>query len=120
MQNCAARCAASRSTTISRTIPAAIRETIAGLRQRRRRAMAASIAVFEPRSNTLKQGVLKDALPGSFAGRDQVYIHNAGLSWDARRGCSRRSGAARALRIRPAGAGRGASPPRRATATRSW
>ena len=39
--------------------------------------------MFEPRSNTLKQGVLKDALPGSFAGADKVYIHDAGLSWDA-------------------------------------
>ena len=68
--------------------PTAIRETIAGLRQRiegsRQRDGAGRIlAVFEPRSNTLKQGVMKDALPGSFAGADQVYIHDAGLSWDA-------------------------------------
>ncbi|MFZ2157227.1 MAG: UDP-N-acetylmuramate:L-alanyl-gamma-D-glutamyl-meso-diaminopimelate ligase [Bradyrhizobium sp.] len=69
--------------------PTAIRETIAGLRQRiegsRQRDGAGRIlAVFEPRSNTLKQGVLKDALPGSFAGADKVYIHDAGLAWDAR------------------------------------
>ncbi len=74
--------------------PTAIRETIAGLRQRiegsrertegsRQRDGAGRIlAVFEPRSNTLKQGVLKDALPGSFAGADKVYIHDAGLAWD--------------------------------------
>jgi UDP-N-acetylmuramate: L-alanyl-gamma-D-glutamyl-meso-diaminopimelate ligase len=62
--------------------PTAIRETIAGLRQRHR--MGRVLAVFEPRSNTLKQGVLKDALPGSFAGADKVYIHDAGLAWDAR------------------------------------
>jgi UDP-N-acetylmuramate: L-alanyl-gamma-D-glutamyl-meso-diaminopimelate ligase len=61
--------------------PTAIRETIAGLRQRERAGRI--LAVFEPRSNTLKQGVLKDALPGSFEGADRVYIHNAGLSWDA-------------------------------------
>ena len=61
--------------------PTAIRETIAGLRQRERNGRI--LAVFEPRSNTLKQGVLKDALPGSFARADQVYIHNAGLAWDA-------------------------------------
>jgi len=61
--------------------PTAIRETIAGLRQRHRSGRI--LAVFEPRSNTLKQGVLKDALPGSFEGADKVYIHNAGLSWDA-------------------------------------
>jgi UDP-N-acetylmuramate: L-alanyl-gamma-D-glutamyl-meso-diaminopimelate ligase len=59
--------------------PTAIRETIAGLRQRRGRILA----VFEPRSNTLKRGVLKDALPASFEGADRVFIHNAGLSWDA-------------------------------------
>ena len=62
--------------------PTAIRETIAGLRQRHRAGRV--LAVFEPRSNTLKQGVLKDALPGSFAGADKVYIHDAGLAWDAR------------------------------------
>jgi UDP-N-acetylmuramate: L-alanyl-gamma-D-glutamyl-meso-diaminopimelate ligase len=62
--------------------PTAIRETIAGLRQRSRTGRI--LAVFEPRSNTLKKGVMKEALPGSFAGADRVYIYNAGLSWDAR------------------------------------
>ena len=62
--------------------PTAIRETIAGLRQRERNGRV--LAVFEPRSNTLKQGVLKEALPGSFEGADRVYIHSAGLAWDAR------------------------------------
>jgi UDP-N-acetylmuramate: L-alanyl-gamma-D-glutamyl-meso-diaminopimelate ligase len=62
--------------------PTAIRETIAGLRQHHRAGRL--LAVFEPRSNTLKQGVLKDALPGSFTGADKVYIHDAGLAWDAR------------------------------------
>jgi len=61
--------------------PTAIRETIAGLRQRHRTGRI--LAVFEPRSNTLKQGVLKDALPGSFEGADKVYIHDAGLAWNA-------------------------------------
>ena len=61
--------------------PTAIRETIAGLRQQQRNGRI--LAVFEPRSNTLKQGMLKEALPGSFAGADRVYIHHAGLSWDA-------------------------------------
>ena len=68
--------------------PTAIRETLAGLRQRiegsrGRDGTGRILAVFEPRSNTLKQGVLKDALPGSFAGADKVYIHDAGLAWDA-------------------------------------
>jgi UDP-N-acetylmuramate: L-alanyl-gamma-D-glutamyl-meso-diaminopimelate ligase len=61
--------------------PTAIRETIAGLRQRSRAGRI--LAVFEPRSNTLKKGVLKDVLPGSFAAADQVYVYSAGLSWDA-------------------------------------
>ena len=68
--------------------PTAIRETIAGLRQRiegsRERDGAGRIlAVFEPRSNTLKKGVLKEALPGSLEGADRIYIHHAGLAWDA-------------------------------------
>jgi len=68
--------------------PTAIRETIAGLRQRiegsrGRDGTGRILAVFEPRSNTLKQGVLKDALPGSFESADKVYIHDAGLAWDA-------------------------------------
>jgi UDP-N-acetylmuramate: L-alanyl-gamma-D-glutamyl-meso-diaminopimelate ligase len=31
----------------------------------------------------LKQGVLKDALPESFAQADQVHVYSAGLDWDA-------------------------------------
>jgi len=61
--------------------PTALRETIAGLRQRSRAGRI--LAVFEPRSNTLKKGVMKDALPESLAGADRIYIYNAGLSWDA-------------------------------------
>jgi UDP-N-acetylmuramate: L-alanyl-gamma-D-glutamyl-meso-diaminopimelate ligase len=61
--------------------PTAIRETIAAMRQRSRDGRI--LAVFEPRSNTLKKGVMKDALPGSFAGADRVYIYSTGLSWDA-------------------------------------
>jgi len=68
--------------------PTAIRETIAGLRQqiegpRGHGGAGRILAVFEPRSNTLKQGALKDALPGSFAAADKVYIYDAGLPWDA-------------------------------------
>jgi len=67
--------------------PTAIRETIAGLRQRiegsRARDGGRILAVFEPRSNTLKQGIMKDALPGSFARADRTYIYGAGLAWDA-------------------------------------
>ena len=61
--------------------PTAIRETIAGLRQQKHDGRI--LAVFEPRSNTLKKGIMKDALPGSFALADLVYIYSAGLPWDA-------------------------------------
>jgi UDP-N-acetylmuramate: L-alanyl-gamma-D-glutamyl-meso-diaminopimelate ligase len=66
--------------------PTAIRETIAGLRHRTKGSSDGAgriLAVFEPRSNTLKQGVLKDALPASLDGADKVFIHSAGLAWDA-------------------------------------
>ena len=62
--------------------PTAIRETIAALRQRSNGARI--LAVFEPRSNTMKKGVMREALPQSFAGADRVYVYTAGLSWDAR------------------------------------
>ena len=61
--------------------PTAIRESITGLRQRERNGRI--LAVFEPRSNTLKRGALKDALPGSFSGADRVFVYSNGLSWDA-------------------------------------
>ena len=61
--------------------PTAIRETIAALRERIRDARI--LAVFEPRSNTLKKGVMVEALPGSFTRADRVYIYSAGISWDA-------------------------------------
>ena len=61
--------------------PTAIRETIAGLRQRAPGARV--LAVFEPRSNTLKKGVLKDALPASFSEASQVHVFTGGLAWDA-------------------------------------
>ncbi len=68
--------------------PTAIRETIAALRERikgsRERDGAGRIlAVFEPRSNTLKKGVMAEALPASFARADRVYIYSAGIAWDA-------------------------------------
>jgi UDP-N-acetylmuramate: L-alanyl-gamma-D-glutamyl-meso-diaminopimelate ligase len=61
--------------------PTAIRESIAGLRQRERTGRI--LAVFEPRSNTLKRGALKDALPGSFQAADRTYIYCGGLGWNA-------------------------------------
>jgi UDP-N-acetylmuramate: L-alanyl-gamma-D-glutamyl-meso-diaminopimelate ligase len=62
--------------------PSAIRATVEALRQRDRDGRI--LAVFEPRSNTLKMGVMKEALPASFAAADRVYVHAAGIAWDAR------------------------------------
>ena len=60
--------------------PTAIAATLAGLRSKVGRA-ARIITVLEPRSNTMKLGVMKDAIPGSLAEADLVYCHSANLSW---------------------------------------
>ncbi|MGH8715871.1 MAG: UDP-N-acetylmuramate:L-alanyl-gamma-D-glutamyl-meso-diaminopimelate ligase [Burkholderiales bacterium] len=62
--------------------PTAIRTTLEGLRDKVNSARI--IAVLEPRSNTMKMGVMKDALAESLAGADQVYCYTANLSWDAK------------------------------------
>jgi UDP-N-acetylmuramate: L-alanyl-gamma-D-glutamyl-meso-diaminopimelate ligase len=62
--------------------PTAIRTTLEGLRQRVGKARI--LAVLDPRSNTMKRGVMKDALPPSFAQADRVYIYTSGIGWDAR------------------------------------
>ncbi|HVL34139.1 MAG TPA: UDP-N-acetylmuramate:L-alanyl-gamma-D-glutamyl-meso-diaminopimelate ligase [Burkholderiales bacterium] len=61
--------------------PTAIRVTLEGLRQRVGRQRI--LALLEPRSNTMKRGVMKDALPASLAEADRVYLYSAGLEWDA-------------------------------------
>ena len=60
--------------------PTAIRTTLDGLRQRVGRDRI--LAVLEPRSNTMKRGVMKDALPASLRDADRVYVYSAGLGWD--------------------------------------
>lgn len=62
--------------------PTAIRTTLDGLRQRVGRARI--LAVLEPRSNTMKRGVMKDALPASLRDAERVYVYSAGLGWDPR------------------------------------
>jgi UDP-N-acetylmuramate: L-alanyl-gamma-D-glutamyl-meso-diaminopimelate ligase len=49
-----------------------------------RRKVGASriVAVLEPRSNTMKLGAMKDALPGSLAAAERVFCYNANLGWD--------------------------------------
>ena len=61
--------------------PTAIRTTLEGLRRRVGRARI--LAVLEPRSNTMKRGVLKDALPASLGDADRTFVYTAGLGWDA-------------------------------------
>jgi UDP-N-acetylmuramate: L-alanyl-gamma-D-glutamyl-meso-diaminopimelate ligase len=41
------------------------------------------LAVFEPRSNTMKLGAMKAQLPWSLEQADLAFCHTAGLDWDA-------------------------------------
>jgi UDP-N-acetylmuramate: L-alanyl-gamma-D-glutamyl-meso-diaminopimelate ligase len=61
--------------------PTAIDTTIAGLRHKV--GGARILAVLEPRSNTMKLGVMKDALPTSLREADLVFCYGANLGWDA-------------------------------------
>jgi len=61
--------------------PTAIRTTLEGLR--RGVGTARILAVLEPRSNTMKLGVMKDALPASLAAADRAYVYDAQLGWSA-------------------------------------
>ena len=65
--------------------PTAIAMTLDGLRAR----IGASgnpagriLAVLEPRSNTMKLGVMKDLLPASLAQADRVFCFSGGIDWD--------------------------------------
>lgn len=60
--------------------PTAIATTVAGLRARVGEARI--LAVLEPRSNTMKLGVMKAALPDSLAEADRVFCYAANLGWD--------------------------------------
>ena len=61
--------------------PTAIATTVAGLRSKV--GDARILAVLEPRYNTMKLGVMKDALPGSLKDADRVFCYGANLGWDA-------------------------------------
>ena len=60
--------------------PTAIATTLAGLR--RKVGGARILAVLEPRSNTMKLGVMNDALPDSLSDADLVYCYSANLDWN--------------------------------------
>ena len=61
--------------------PTAIETTVAGLRSKV--GSARILAVLEPRSNTMKLGVMKNALPASLKETDLVFCYGANLGWDA-------------------------------------
>lgn len=61
--------------------PTAITTTLEGLRHKVGKDRI--LAVLEPRSNTMKLGVMKAALPASLAAADHVYCYGANLGWDA-------------------------------------
>jgi len=62
--------------------PTAIRTTVNGLR-RQVGPHARILAVFEPRSNTMKLGTMKSQLPWSLEETDLAFCHAGGLDWDA-------------------------------------
>ena len=63
--------------------PSAMRTTIDGLR-RKVGDDARIVAVFEPRSNTMKLGTMKALLPWALEEADRVFCHAGGLGWDPR------------------------------------
>lgn len=62
--------------------PTAIRTTLDGLRQRVGQSQRI-LAVFEPRSNTMKLGTMKAQLPWSLKEADLAFCHTTGLDWNA-------------------------------------
>jgi UDP-N-acetylmuramate: L-alanyl-gamma-D-glutamyl-meso-diaminopimelate ligase len=74
--------------------PTAMRTTINGLR-RRIGADDRILAVFEPRSNTMKLGTMKALLPWSLEEADLSICHAGGLDWDASQALAPLGGAAR-------------------------
>ncbi|MEO8858631.1 MAG: UDP-N-acetylmuramate:L-alanyl-gamma-D-glutamyl-meso-diaminopimelate ligase [Burkholderiaceae bacterium] len=63
--------------------PTAIRTTLDGLR-RKLGPQVRILALFEPRTNTMKLGAVKAQLPWSLEQADLAFCHAGGLGWDAR------------------------------------
>ena len=66
--------------------PTAIRTTVDGLRRQLDAAGKSGqriLAIFEPRSNTMKLGTMKSQLPWSLEHADLAICHTGGLDWDA-------------------------------------
>ncbi len=68
--------------------PTAIFETIAALRKKKGNS-GRILAVFEPRSNTMKLGTMKERLSQSLSGADLVWCYSGkGVDWDAKEALS--------------------------------
>jgi UDP-N-acetylmuramate: L-alanyl-gamma-D-glutamyl-meso-diaminopimelate ligase len=66
--------------------PTAIATTLDGLRRQlnaQDKQADRILAVFEPRSNTMKLGAMKAQLPESLKDADLAFCHSGGLDWDA-------------------------------------
>jgi UDP-N-acetylmuramate: L-alanyl-gamma-D-glutamyl-meso-diaminopimelate ligase len=70
--------------------PTAMRTTLNGLRRKVDATQTSHhaphqriLAVFEPRSNTMKLGAMKAQLPWSLEEADLAFCHSGGLGWDA-------------------------------------
>ncbi len=67
--------------------PTAIRLTLDGLRRQLDASPATRgtriLAAFEPRSNTMKLGTMKQQLPWSLEAAHLAFCHTGGLDWDA-------------------------------------
>lgn len=86
--------------------PTAIATTVEGLRKKVGKARI--LAVLEPRSNTMKLGTMKEALPGSLVDADLVFGYGASgngkdaLGWDLAEALSPLGDRARAFNDLPA------------------
>ncbi|MBC8120049.1 MAG: UDP-N-acetylmuramate:L-alanyl-gamma-D-glutamyl-meso-diaminopimelate ligase [Burkholderiaceae bacterium] len=60
--------------------PTAFAQTIGGMRALHPRSRI--VAVFEPRSNTMKRGAVNALLPASLAAADRVFCFSGGIDWD--------------------------------------
>ncbi|NMM11531.1 MAG: UDP-N-acetylmuramate:L-alanyl-gamma-D-glutamyl-meso-diaminopimelate ligase [Polaromonas sp.] len=67
--------------------PTAIHTTVDGLRRQldgAGKTNARILAIFEPRSNTMKLGTMTALLPWSLEQADLAFCHAGGLDWDAK------------------------------------
>ena len=72
--------------------PTAIKTTISGIKRQfinNKRSIKSKrntkvVVVFEPRSNSMKIGAMRDKLSESFEEADQLFIFSGGINWDIR------------------------------------